>query len=173
MPLKIKPQVLILGNGRHGKDTVAEMIQKVHGMSFTSSSEMAAKLFLYDLLKDKYGYKSFHECYKDRHNHREEWKEAICEYNREDPARLARQIYAEYDMYVGMRDTREINECRRIGLYDLIVWVHDPREAFESKLSFNIDRDMIGDHITIVNDGTLDQLRVKVNQLCRLIACYR
>ncbi len=64
--------ILIIGHGRHGKDTLAELIQVYTGFTFKSSSESAAEIFIYDALKEKYGYKSFIECYEDRHNHRAE-----------------------------------------------------------------------------------------------------
>ena len=38
-------KLLIIGHMRHGKDTVAEMIEEFTCMSFKSSSEMAAEIF--------------------------------------------------------------------------------------------------------------------------------
>ena len=64
-----KPKLLIIGHGRHGKDTVSEILCNDFKLSFISSSMFACKKFIYDELKDKYEYKSFEECYDDRHNH--------------------------------------------------------------------------------------------------------
>ena len=63
---------------------MAEMLRDKFGMTFESSSQAAADIFLYDLLKDKYGYNTPEECFEDRMNHRAEWYEAICDYNKEE-----------------------------------------------------------------------------------------
>ena len=44
-------KILILGTARHGKDTLAELLNEDFGMTFKSSSEMANELFIYDELK--------------------------------------------------------------------------------------------------------------------------
>ena len=74
---------MILGSARHGKDTMAEILRDEFGMTFESSSQSAADIFLYDLLKEKYGYETSEECFEDRHNHRQEWYEAIKAYNKD------------------------------------------------------------------------------------------
>jgi len=84
-------KILILGHKRHGKDTVAQMISNHTGMTFKSSSEAAAEIFLYDALKDKYGYENPQECVEDRVNHRAEWHDLIAAYNTPDKAKLARK----------------------------------------------------------------------------------
>lgn len=101
-------RLLILGHGRHGKDTVAEILRDHHGMSFMSSSFAAAELVCRPYL-DALGitYSTAEECYADRINHRAAWHDAIKAYNREDPARLAKDILADNDCYVGMRSNRD------------------------------------------------------------------
>lgn len=119
-----KKNLLIIGLGRHGKDTLAELLSEYYGYKFTSSSMFAAKKFIFDELKDKYKYSTFEDCYNDRHNHREEWYNLIKNYNLEDPSRLAREMIEEgYNIYVGMRDDIELETCRKEGLFDIIVWV--------------------------------------------------
>jgi hypothetical protein len=49
-------KLLVIGHGRHGKDTVCEFLRDDYGYSFESSSQFCSKLFIYDNLKDKYGY---------------------------------------------------------------------------------------------------------------------
>jgi hypothetical protein len=115
------PKLLLIGNARHGKDSLAEILNEEFGYTFESSSQSAANIFLYDLLKDKYGYTTPEECFEDRVNHREEWYLSICEYNKDDKARLAKSILEKSDCYVGMRDKEEISECMRQGLFDLII----------------------------------------------------
>ena len=150
---------------RHGKDTVAEMIEKNTGMSFKSSSEMAAEIFIYDELKDKYKYSSFMECFEDRMAHRAEWYELIKDYNKDDRAKLAKKILEKNDMYVGMREQQEIDKCIEDGIFDLIIGVFDPRKPLESKSSFNIDLWKSSD-IIIPNNNSLEDLRTRINKFC-------
>ena len=68
--MKILPKLLIIGHGRHGKDTVCEILKESYGFNFRSSSDFCAEKLVYPLLKDLYNYNSYQEAYADRHNHR-------------------------------------------------------------------------------------------------------
>ena len=154
-------KLCIVGSARWGKDSFAEILRDEFGMTFESSSQSAADIFLYDLLKEKYGYETSEECFEDRHNHRQEWYEAICEYNKDDKARLAKGIVERTGCYVGMRDRDEIRECIKQGLFDLIVWVDaSDRLPEEPATSFNIDRSCAD--IIIENNGTYEEFYEKV-----------
>lgn len=161
-----KPKLLIIGAARHGKDSLAEILNEEFGYTFESSSQSAANIFLYDLLRDKYGYTTPEECFEDRVNHRQEWYEAICDYNKDDKARLAKGILGRSDCYVGMRDRAEINECMKQGIFDLIIWVDaSDRLPMEDASSFNIDKTCAD--IIVENNGTYEQFREKVIRLGR------
>ena len=82
--------LLIIGHARHGKDTVAEIISEFTGYKFESSSMAAARIFIFDALKEKYGYKSFNECFEDRVNRRKEWYDLICAFKEKDSSSLAK-----------------------------------------------------------------------------------
>jgi len=154
-------KLLIVGSARHGKDSMAEILRDKFGMTFESSSQAAADIFLYDLLKDKYGYKTSEQCFEDRMNHRPEWYEAICDYNKEDRARLAKGILQRTDCYVGMRDRDEIRECIKQGLFDLIIWVDaSGRLPEEPSASFNIDKSCAD--VIVENNGTYEEFYEKV-----------
>jgi hypothetical protein len=157
-------KILIIGHARHGKDTVAEMINSYFGLTFKSSSLAAAEIFIYDKLKVKYNYDSFEECYEDRMNHRAEWHNLIKEYNKNDKAKLAKDILKINDIYVGMRSQLEIDECINQDLFDLVIGIFDPRKPFESKSSFDIDLFKSSD-IILINNGDLMDLEDKVNLL--------
>jgi dephospho-CoA kinase len=159
---------LILGSARHGKDSFAEIMNEVYGLKFKSSSQAAADIFLYDTLKDKYGYETPEECFEDRVNHRAEWKELICDYNKDDRARLAKDILKDSDCYVGMRDRDEINECMCQGLFDIIIWVDaSERLPQEPASSFNIDKTCAD--IIVENNGTYEEFREKVIRLGKIL----
>ena len=156
--------LLIIGHARHGKDTVAQMIEDMFQLTFESSSQAAADIFIYDELKDKYGYQTPEECFEDRVNHRKEWHDLICDYNKEDKARLAKGILERADMYVGMRSSEEIRECLNQGLFDYVVGVYDPRKPHEPRDSFNIDLFVDAD-IVIPNGAGLGELKARIHRV--------
>jgi len=161
-------KLLIIGNARHGKDTLAELLQEHFGLSFLSSSQAAVDIFLYDLLKDKYNYKSPEECFNDRINHRDEWYIEICNYNKDNRARLALDITKRASCYVGMRDKEEFDECKKQGIFDLIIWVDaSERLPLEPSTSFNItksDADII-----VENNGTYQEFVEKSKRIGHII----
>lgn len=163
-----KPKLLLIGNARHGKDSMAEILNEHFGLKFQSSSQAAADIFIYDTLKDAYNYQTSEECFEDRVNHRAEWYNLICDYNKEDRARLAKEILLESDCYVGMRDRGEITECLRQGIFDLVVWVDaSKRLPPESSESFNIDESCAD--IIIDNNGTFDEFVSRVIRFGKVI----
>ena len=144
-------KLLIIGHARHGKTTSANFLSNRFNLKFSDSSRAAAEIFLYDKLKDKYGYKDFEECYEDRVNHREEWFDEICRFNEKDPARLAKEIMKTADIYCGMRSGREILKCVEDKIFDHIIFIYNPNLPHEETNSFDIDFDEIPEHHTIIN----------------------
>jgi hypothetical protein len=159
---------LIIGHARHGKDTVAQIMQDMYGYKFESSSVAAARIFLFDKLKAKYGYESFLDCYEDRVNRRAEWHDEICEYNRQDKARLAKEILKTSSVYVGMRSNEEVEECLRQGLFYHVIGVYDPRKPEESKESFSINLWEKSD-IVVPNSEGIAELRMRIFKLSPML----
>ena len=158
------PKLLVIGHGRHGKDTVCEILKENYGFSFESSSQFCSKLFIFDMLKDKYGYYNEEECYADRHNHRAEWYDAICAYNVPDAARLGREIFKAHDIYCGLRNKREFFAMQNTGVFDYAIWV-DRSDYLppESKDSMSL-KHWMADY-TIDNNGSVDELKFNVDRL--------
>jgi hypothetical protein len=145
---------LILGHGRHGKDTVAEILRDVYGISFQSSSRAACEIFIYEELSRLYDYKDIEECYDDRINHREEWKFLITNYNPpSDKGRLCKQILENNDCYVGMRCQLEYEAVKH--LFDVVFWV-DALKRLPPDPTMTIARDE--SMVVIDNNGREDQL---------------
>lgn len=161
-------KLLIVGHARHGKDTTAEILRDLFGYQFESSSQAASRIFLYDALKDKYGYNTPYDCFHDRVNHRAEWHDLIVEYNTPDKTRLAREIMQNSDMYVGMRANDEIQACLAQGVFDYVIGVYDPRKPLEPADSFNINMWEVCD-IVIPNGGSLVDLAKHVHKLKPLL----
>ena len=173
-------RILILGHGRHGKDQVAELLKEECGINYASSSLVAAEAFIYDELKDKFGYKNFEECYEDRNSTpqmRAIWHDLICEYNEEDPTRLAKEVLSRNDCYVGMRSNREITACLEQGLFEFVILVDaSKRLDLESPLSFDVDIKRMQEQglidFTVHNhtfDPELKSLRLQIKQIAKLL----
>ncbi len=141
--MKSNKKLLIISHARFGKDTLAEILNKHFYLKFESSSMAALKIFIFDALKEQYGYKTLEACFN------------------EDKAKLAKKMLEDSDCYVGMRDKNELDECIRQDLFGLIVWV-DASERLppESSESFKIDKSCAD--IIIDNNGTLEEFEKKV-----------
>ena len=161
------PKLLVVGHGRHGKDTVCEMLE-AYGYTFQSSSKFCSELFIFDDLKDKYGYANEEECYADRHNHRTEWYNMIHDYCKDDLARLGRNLFAKNKIYCGLRNKREFFAMQNEEIFDYAIWVdrcdHLPTE---DPGSMTIEQWMCD--YTIDNNGDLKRLRRNVDTLIRTI----
>lgn len=162
------PKLLIIGHGRHGKDTVCEILKDSYGFSFESSSQFCSKLFIFDQLKDQYGYASEEECYADRHNHRAEWYDAICAYNVPDAARLGREIFTANDIYCGLRNKKEYHAMRNTGVFDYAIWVdRSDHLPLEDPSSMSLEQWMAD--YTIDNNGTLEELHFNTHKLIKYL----
>ncbi len=169
-----KWKILILGHGRHGKDTVAEILNKDFGYSFISSSEAALdaihpvlfafyKALLGDDLKlwgstETELKKRFFE---ERVNYRDLWKEAITLYNTPDKTALTRKILSQNDLYVGMRCNVEYASVK--DLFDIVLWVDaSERKPKESSMLIEYDPSSM---ILINNNGTEEDLKVLMDEM--------
>lgn len=138
----MKSHTLILGHGRHGKDTFADMVRAEYGSRFivTSSSLFAAsRVIMPSEFAQAQGYTSADAAFASRHHHRAEWFRLIQEYNAADPTRLARDMRDEgASCYIGMRSTVEFDACLAEGLFTHVVWVERPGMPLESIDSFDL-----------------------------------
>lgn len=176
---QVLPKVLVLGHGRHGKDTVCERLRDVYGFRFTSSSEFCAehvvmpkidRLMANEEMRQSLNYPprygSVQECFDDRSNHRAFWFDAISEYCAEDPARLGREIFEEHDVYCGLRNKREFNGLNNVGGFDVCIWVDaSDRLPPEDASSCTVEPWMAD--FVIDNNGTEAQLRDNVDALIK------
>lgn len=151
-------KLLIIGHGRHGKDTVAEILRDEFDYKFTSSSQFVGE----ECIWDNWGcavYPNFDAMYDDRSNHRTLWADLISAYNTPDKTKTAATMLSRgFDMYVGMRMRDELEACNAVELFDHVVWVdrskHLPPEPFASMELVKEDAD-----IFIDNNGNLDDLK--------------
>jgi dephospho-CoA kinase len=166
--MKNVPKILIIGHARHGKDEVCKILREKHGFKFLSSSRFCSKRFIFDSLREKYRYNTEHECYEDRHSHRGEWFNLIHEYCADDLSKLGKEIFAEYDIYCGLRNRLEFESMKQDGIFDFVVWVdrsnHLPPESDDS---MTLDA-TVADYI-IDNNGDLSELHDNVDKMIEFL----
>lgn len=166
---KRRPKLLVIGHGRHGKDTVAEILRDQHGFTFASSSFFAAESVVRPALAAcGVTYDSLEACYADRANHRAFWYEAISTYNSGGRSRLAEAILVDHDIYVGMRSAAEYAASR--DLFDLVVWVDASRRGLPPEPVKSMD--IVYDPKTmnlIDNGGSLADLEKNVADFARAL----
>jgi len=160
----MRPNLLVIGHARHGKDTVCEILQEKHNLSFKSSSLFCAELFIFNELKDKYGYKNVEQCYLDRHNHRTEWYTLINNYCTPDLARLGKEIFNKYHIYCGLRNKKEFHAMRNAQVFNYAIWVDRSEHLpLEDLSSMSLEPWMA--NFVLDNNGTLHQLSYNIDQL--------
>lgn len=159
---------MIIGHGRHGKDTVAEILSEKANLKFISSSLFMAERVVFPWFQKtspRDAYKTVLECYDDRHNHRSIWYRLINDYNKKptlDFARLGKAIFEDYDIYAGLRNTQEFQILKQTQTYDICVWVDaSQRLPLEDKSSMTL-KPWMADFI-IDNNGTLEELEYNID----------
>lgn len=161
------PKLLVVGHGRHGKDTVCELLEN-YGYKFKSSSKFCSELFIFDELKDKYGYADEEECYADRHNHRTEWFNLIHDYCANDLARLGRNLFAKHSIYCGLRNKKEFFAMQNEEIFDYAIWVDRSDHChLEPSSSMTIEQWMCD--YTIDNNGDFARLKNNVHILVKTL----
>jgi len=161
-------KICIIGHARHGKDTLAEIFKQQLNMKFSSSSEFACNLFIYEKLKDIYNYNNPKECFDDRIYKRKDWFDLITKYNEKDKSRLAKEILKENDCYVGLRNKDELLKCIQDNIFDFIIWVDaSQREQLETNRSITVTKDFAD--IIIENNTTIEEFEKKALRLIELI----
>lgn len=157
-----RKKLLIIGHGRHGKDTVAEMISEEYGLSFISSSRAALDAIWPALdVATEYKYEDKEAAFNDRASCRDLWKELITLYNTPDKSALCKLIISKNDIYVGMRCDKEFEASQE--LFDYVLWVDaSQRHPEEPSMKIKCDPQNM---IWIDNNGSLDDLKLEVEQL--------
>ena len=169
--LHVAPKVMIIGHGRHGKDTVAALLVDALKLRFMASSEICSAVFIFDALKDEFGYTTPQECFEDRSNHRELWHQLISVFNFHDKAALIKLIYQYVDVYVGCRCVKELTGAKEAGEIDVTIWVDAiGRVPIDDEPSFSVHKGLAEYHIDNSADDP-DQviLTELVNELALVI----
>ena len=167
-------RLVIGGHARHGKDEVCEMLNKLTGWKFQSSSQIAADEGIFDdliaeeMLYDVYGMSSYEtgrsNLLLNKNLYRSEMFDAIQEYNTPDKTRLMKTVFEESSMYCGIRCREEFLAAKHAGIFDLSIWVDgSERVKAEHESSITVLR---GDFdIILDNNGTIHELFDRIYRL--------
>lgn len=161
-PAGVRPQILVIGHGGHGKDTAAAILADVEGISFVSSSEFCAQKAVFPLMADIYP--DWRACYEDRRAHRALWFHAIRAYNLRPGLTLAGQILAQHEIYVGMRSRAEFEATR--ALFNLVIWV-DRSEVLPPEPDASMELTAADADLVVDNNGSLVDLRNQITWIMR------
>ena len=151
---------LILGYGRHGKDTVSELLRDVHGYEFADNSMVVA-----EAIYEQLGYEDAQACYDDRHNgdNRQRWYKAIQELNAEDKNTYTKMVYAKSQVRCGLRDIEEFTAAKEAKLFDVCIWVdRSDVEPTEDESSCTVTPEL-ADYV-LDNNGDLKALKKNLEQ---------
>ena len=188
-----KPKLLVIGHARHGKDTVAEILQRDYGFTFTSSSLFCAEHVIWDAVQNptealehyveagcpgithlqltdelrmmaEQNYADHEACFKDRGNFRTAWFSLIAAYCYPEKERLAREIFEENDIYVGIRNKREYYSVVNSGLVDAVIWV-DASERVDQEPMASCTVEPWMSNWIIDNNGSEEDLERNTHQL--------
>lgn len=153
-------KLLIIGHGRHGKDTVCEILKDKHSFSFVSSSYYLAQHVMWPILKDRY--ENVEECYNDRHNHRKLWADTIDNVGLVD---IMKSIITEYDIYCGLRNVDDFYTVKEQGVFDIIVGVDASKRIEYRDPTFKIPLEE--SDVIIDNNGTPEELIENIDQFVK------
>lgn len=156
-----RSRICVIGDGRSGKDTVAQMIcERFPGYQFASSSWFALNHFLWDMWGKDY-FPDKQACFAERSLHRMSWRATIRKWLDGDEGKLGRELFQHYDIYCGCRAVEEMCGMMREGLVDLIIWVERPGVPPDSSNALTAEfADVI-----LSNDGSYLDLKMQVDRI--------
>lgn len=158
-----KPKLLIIGHARHGKDTIGDMIAAQMKLQFTSSSIFVGRKCVWPQWGQE-RYCSFDEMFEDRVNFRSTWANLILAFNTPNLSRTATEMLIDNDMYVGMRNKAELEDCIKNKVFDYTIWVDaSARLEPESKDSMQLEAKDADLHID--NNGPESNLQEVIDTL--------
>lgn len=160
---------IITGHAQHGKNTVCEIMSEILGYTSISSSWFAiSRTSIFDDFCVRHNLTK-QEAYDIRAQHRQEFFNLIKAYNDTNGLdALGKGIFAEYDIYNGIRNVEELDELKKNKLFDYSIWVDaSDRKPVEQGSCTICAKDC---NIILDNNGTLDDLRISIIDVYTTIA---
>lgn len=159
---KLTPKLAIVGFGRSGKDTAAEVIAAHSNLKYDGRTGSTSGVILSRMLTNpRYAGLSREEVYSRRLVDRELWYEVgreICNHE-DDAAGLVKECLRTGNIVVGIRSAEELKACRQERLFDSVIWIDGgSRVPVDTTVHFGrSDCDLV-----IENHGTLEEFKRKL-----------
>ena len=162
-------KLIITGYAQHGKDTVCDFLHSIYRMPSISSSLYAVQhtpAFDDLSVKTKLSKK---ELYIHRDKYRKEFFDIIANYNKVNGmSTLGRGIFAQFDIYNGIRNDVEFFALREESLYHKAIWVDaSKRKPPEAPGSCTMRPEYCD--VILDNNGDIEQLVLNIITLIRNI----
>lgn len=162
-------KLLVIGHGEHGKDTACKIINRLTGLKFISSSEVAVNVGeIWEVIsaaRPEYDGNRY-LAYSMRREDRLLWGNTIRLYNTPDKTALCKRILLDNDIYNGMRCDEEYLACKK--LFNAVLWVDATIRVSKNdpsmKIPFN-PREMI----FINNNYTTRELEAELKSALRYV----
>lgn len=155
---KYQRPLMILGYAEHGKTTAAHFIIDHFNLRFVDPSEFIAK----NIMVAKGYYSDIEQAFNEKNKDRALWYREVQNYNAKDAAALVKAILKDSDIYVGLRDERELKKSVA-DIDPFIIWILDERKPKESTESCTVSPEMA--HVIVKNNGTEQELKQQLIEL--------
>lgn len=155
------PVVAFCGYGRAGKDEAAIQLASVSEAVYGSSISRIMLPVMSSLLA-----KEPAEAWRERHMDRQLWRDAIDEFRcQEGFAAPVKMLLSRSDIVVGIRARPELLACVEDKVVDHLVWVDRPDTEIDPTVEYTREEIVELGGTVIVNDGSKEALKDKVQQL--------
>lgn len=158
-------KVLFVGHGRCGKDVACETLAAATGWVNAGTTSKYLAEYVATALHRSHEVETV---YAERHDNRDLWRRLGDEMRQTDQALLVRKAFAAGDISGGCRGLPEIREVQRVGLADVVIWVHRPGNPIDPTMEFGPEEA----DIILLNEGSLEKYKKRVQRLGRILGGY-
>lgn len=174
-----KVRLAICGPGKCGKDEAAKFLASITDLKYIGSTSYVALDFVWEryqrmLDRESSGLMELmvtkEKFFAARSQHRVFWAEMIDDYNRDDPARLYKDHVTNGSSFlVGIRRLRELRAAKKAGLFNLSIWIENPRAPQDASLDYSAsDCDIV-----VYNNRSLNHLYYKLRRLADVLWIHK
>ncbi len=156
--MKESGNLLIVGWGRHGKDTAAMALHGWGDLVYAGSTSWQALPFMAKVLGVPEQI-----AWDERHNNRVRWWQECNKLRLQDPLFLVKRALQNANIVAGLRDDVEMKAAKASGLFKAILWVERPGVPEDPTVTFK--KEDCTDFL--LNDVGLNTFKARVRNWAR------